>query len=314
VIATELATPLRDPVYCKGYLNGKITGYISIMEGCNNFCSYCVVPYVRGREISRNPYEILHEAERLISEGVKEITLLGQNVNSYLWEEEKDWRFPSLLHALSELKGLVRLRFTTSHPKDLSDELISCFRDVQSLCPHIHLPFQAGSNTVLKRMKRGYTRESYMELISKLRNTKPDIAITSDVMVGFPGESEADFQLTLDLVKGVQFDALFSFKYSDRKFTLAEKMEHKVEEPQKARRLKILQAHQKGITLKRNRALKDKRVEVLVEGPSKRGGQLTGRTGTNKIVNFTCNSNPIGDIIEVKIRQGLVNSLRGEAF
>lgn len=313
VVATDLDTGLRDPIDCRGYLRGRISGYISIMEGCNNFCSYCVVPYVRGREVSRSPHEVLVEAKILISDGIKEITLLGQNVNSYCWEEVgKKWGFPSLLRELSELEGLLRLRFTTSHPKDLSDDLIHCFRDLQPLCPHIHLPFQAGANAVLHRMRRGYTRESYIGLISKLRKTKPDIAITSDVMVGFPGETEKNFESTLDLIRSVQFDALFSFKYSDRKNTVAEKMDHKLDEPEKARRLKTLQAFQRQITLAKNRALEGNQVEVLVEGPSKRGGQLTGRTGTNKIVNFTCNSRPIGDIVNVMIRRGLVNSLRGE--
>jgi tRNA-2-methylthio-N6-dimethylallyladenosine synthase len=315
VVATNLDSGPRDPMDCPGYLKGRISDYISIMEGCNNFCSYCVVPYVRGREVSRSPHEVLEEAKRLISIGIKEITLLGQNVNSYTWEEQgKRWNFTSLLGELSALEGLLRLRFTTSHPKDLSDELIHCFRDLQPLCPHIHLPFQAGANAVLQRMRRGYTRERYLELISKLRKTRADIAITSDVMVGFPGETEKDFQLTLDLIRSVQFDGLFSFKYSDRKNTLAEKMEHKLDDPEKARRLEILQTLQKRITLNKNRALEGKLVEVLVEGPSKRGGQLTGRTETNKIVNFSCNSSPIGDIVTVRIRRGLVNSLRGESL
>lgn len=313
VVATDLDKRPRNPVDCPGYLNGRISGYISVMEGCDNFCSYCVVPYVRGREVSRSPGEVLKEAKRLISEGIKEITLLGQNVNSYYWEEGgKKWDFPSLLCEMSRLKGLLRLRFTTSHPKDLSGDLIKCFRDLQPLCPHIHLPFQAGANAVLSRMRRGYTRERYIGLISKLRKMKPDIAITSDVMVGFPGETVKDFESALDLIRRVQFDALFSFKYSDRKNTVAEKMDNKLDEPEKARRLKTLQALQRQITHAKNRALEGNQVEVLVEGPSKRGGQLTGRTGTNKIVNFTCHSRPIGDIVNVMIRRGLVNSLRGE--
>ncbi|MCP4665004.1 MAG: tRNA (N6-isopentenyl adenosine(37)-C2)-methylthiotransferase MiaB [Deltaproteobacteria bacterium] len=314
LVATNLDTIQRDPIMdCQGYAKGRISGYISIMEGCNNFCSYCVVPYVRGREVSRSPQGVLAEAKRLISDGVKEITLLGQNVNSYCFEErQKKWDFPRLLEELSALKDLLRLRFTTSHPKDLSHDLIHCFRDLPSLCPHIHLPFQAGSNTVLKRMRRGYTRESYMGLISKLRKMQPDMAITSDVMVGFPGETEKDFEWTLDLIKRVQFDSLFSFKYSDRKNTAAEKMDRKLDEPEKARRLQILQALQRQITLKKNRALEGHQVEVLVEGESKRGGQLTGRTGTNKVVNFLCNRSSIGNIVNVVIRQGLVNSLGGE--
>ena len=249
----------------------------------------------------------------MVSEGIKEITLLGQNVNSYLWTRERTLNFASLLREFSELDGLLRLRFTTSHPKDLSDEVIECFGgDLDSLCPHIHLPFQAGSNEVLQRMRRGYTREEYMALIGKLRSSRPDIAITSDVMVGFPGESEEDFRMTLDLVETVQFDALFSFKYSDRKGTLAEKLREKVVEIEKSSRLSVLQSLQKRVTLKKNRDLEGKRFEVLVEGESKRGGQLTGRTGSNKIVNFDCPSAHIGYIVNVIVNRGSLNSLQGE--
>jgi len=282
------------------------------MEGCNNFCSYCIVPYVRGREISRPPDEILSEAENLLSEGIKEITLLGQNVNSYLSKGEKEWGFPALLHELSKLNGLLRLRFTTSHPKDLSDDLIHSFHSIKNLCPHIHLPFQAGSNRILKLMRRGYTRERYLELIDKLRSVNPDIAITSDVMVGFPGESDKDFELTLDLIRQVEFDSLFSFKYSDRKGTSAEKMDGKIEEIVKASRLNVLQDLQKKITLRRNKALEGKQLEVLVEGLSKRGGQLTGRTSSHKVVNFNSNNTEIGSLHKVTIKHSFLNSLLGE--
>ena len=312
IVATGLEPAPSRPVHCQGYFNGRITGYISIMEGCNNFCSYCVVPLVRGREISRAPDEILLEARNLISEGIKAITLLGQNVNSYRWEEGEKWNFTSLLRELSKLEGLLRLRFTTSHPKDLSDELIQYFGEINNLCPQIHLPFQAGSNPVLQRMRRGYTREKYMELVTRLREEEPEIAISSDVMVGFPGESEEDFQLTLDLIKRVQFDGLFSFKYSDRKGTLAEKMSDKVEGREKARRLEALQDLQRQITLRKNKSLVGRQMEVLVEGLSKKGGQLTGRTGYNKVVNFTGNNNYIGHLVEVIIKQGSLNSLQGE--
>jgi len=304
-------TPPR-PVHCEGYFNGRVTGFISIMEGCNNFCSYCVVPFVRGREVSRSPAEILLEAKNLISDGIKDITLLGQNVISYRWEKEEKRNFVSLLRELSKLEGLLRLRFTTSHPKDLSDEIIQCFGDINNLCPHIHLPFQSGSNVILKRMKRGYTRERYMELIAKLRKVTFDIAITSDVIVGFPGESEEDFELTLDLISRVQFDGLFSFKYSDRDGTLAAKMSDKVQAFEKTRRLKVLQDLQNQISLKKNNELEGRKMEVLVEGQSKKGRQLTGRTKTNKIVNFIGNTNCIGQLIDVTIKQGLQNSLRDQ--
>ena len=312
IVATRLeATPFQRN-QCPGYFDGRITGYISIMEGCNNFCSYCIVPFVRGREISRSPHDIFTEAKNLISEGVKEITLLGQNVNSYVLEAEEVWDFVSLLWEVSKLEGLLRLRFVTSHPKDLSDDLIDMFGHTQNLCPHIHLPFQAGSNSVLKRMRRGYTREAYIELIRKLRAVRPDIAVSSDVMVGFPGESEEDFEMTLDLIQQVQFDTLFSFKYSDRAGTSAAKMGNKVGETEKALRLRALQDLQRQITLKKNRDLEGRQLEVLVEGESKRGGQLTGRTGSNKIVNMIGDHNQIGHLVKVTIRDGLLNSLRAE--
>ncbi len=311
IVKTSLKTEPPPPISCRGYFGRSVSGYISIMQGCNNFCSYCIVPFVRGREVSRPPEEILTEAKNLISQGVKEITLLGQNVNSYLWEKGERWSFTSLLRQVSGLAGLLRLRFTTSHPKDLSDDMIQCFTDLDNLCAHIHLPFQAGSNSVLKRMKRGYTREHYLSLIEKLRTVSSDIAITSDVMVGFPGESEKDFMDTLDLIEKIQFDSLFSFKYSDRKGTFAEQMDGKIEESEKASRLSILQKLQKGISLRKNMALEGKKMEVLVEGKSKRGGQLTGRTISNKVVNFDCNNNYIGNLINLQIKHGFLNSLKG---
>jgi len=310
IVATDIDLKPPSPIESNGYFKGRVKSYISIMEGCNNFCSYCIVPYVRGREVSRPPEEILREAEYLISQGVKEITLLGQNVNSYLWE--KGFRFPFLLGKLSQIDGLARMRFTTSHPKDLSDNLIRCFGELNNLCPHIHLPLQAGSNKILKLMNRGYTREKYMELVNKLREARPDIAITSDVMVGFPQESDEDFQRTLDLMRKIGFDSLYSFKYSDRKGTLAEEMHGKIGEAEKSSRLTALQQLQKDITLKKNTRLEGTEVEILVEGQSKRGGQLTGRTGTNKIVNFTHNNSMIGDLIKVRIKRSCANSLWGE--
>ena len=313
IVATSLDLAPPQPAPYSGYFHKRITGYVSIMEGCNNFCSYCIVPYVRGREISRSPDEILTEVENLLSEGIKEITLLGQNVNSYLWEgENKKWGFPALLHKLSKLNGLLRLRFTTSHPKDFSDDLIHSFHSIRNLCHHIHLPFQAGSNRILKLMRRGYTRESYLELIDKLRKIIPDIAITSDVMVGFPCESDKDFELTLDLIRRVEFDSLFSFKYSERKGTFAEKMDGKIHEIVKASRLNILQDLQKKITLKRNKALEGRQLEVLVEGSSKRGGQLTGRTASHKVVNFISNTSQVGSLDTVTIKHSFLNSLWGE--
>jgi len=314
VVATRLEPGPPRPINTPGYFEGRVKAHLSVMEGCNNFCSYCIVPHVRGREVSRSPDEILDEARALISGGVRDITLLGQNVNSYFREEGGGWTFSSLLHEIGKLEGLWRLRFTTSHPKDLSDELIQCFGDISNLCPHLHLPFQAGSNRILRGMKRGYTREKYLELTAKLKEVRSDISITSDVMVGFPGESRADFELTLDLIREVEFDTLFSFKYSDRKGTVAEKMPAKIDEPEKTARLNTLQHLQRQITFKKNRGLEGKQVEVLVEGQSKKNKMLTGRTPSNKIVNFTSDNGKFGVLVKVLIKDGLLNSLRGEAL
>jgi tRNA-2-methylthio-N6-dimethylallyladenosine synthase len=312
IVATDLDSKPSSLITSNGYFKGRVRSFISVMEGCNNFCSYCIVPYVRGREVSRSPADILEEAEHLVSQGVKEVTLLGQNVNSYYWGEEAEYSFPWLLRKLNKVHGLARIRFTTSHPKDLSDELVRCFGDLDKLCPHIHLPFQAGSNRILEQMRRGYTREEYMQLINNLREVRPGIAITSDVMVGFPGESDEDFQMTLDLIRKIEFDSLFSFKYSDRKGTLAEKMHGKIHEAEKSSRLTALQQIQKGITLKKNKSLEGKEVVILVEGHSKKEGQLTGRTDSNKVVNFSNNNNLLGNLVKVRIKNAFVNSLWGE--
>jgi len=313
IIDTDMGLEqIHSPLASNGYFKGRVKGYISVMEGCNNFCSYCVVPYVRGREISRSPEKILKEAEQLVSQGVKEITLLGQNVNSYHYYEKKELNFPSLLRSLNMLDGLARIRFTTSHPKDLSDELIFCFGELDNLCPHIHLPFQSGSDKILKLMNRGYTQKRYKELIKKLRKVRPNMAITSDVMVGFPQESDEDFQMTLDLIQEIEFDNLFSFKYSDRKGTLAAKMTGKVDEKVKTSRLAVLQQLQKYITLIKNKRLEGSELVVLVEGHSKKGRQLTGRTNTNKIVNFNSNYKLLNQLVNVKIKQSFINSLCGE--
>jgi len=294
------------------FFKGRVTGFIAVTQGCDNFCSYCIVPYVRGRERSRGPADILSEADALLAEGVKELTLLGQNVNSYRWEDGSIRRFPDLLRAVAEREGLLRLRFTTSHPKDLSDELIACFAELPALCPHIHLPFQAGSDRVLKRMGRRYSREDYLRLVEKLRRAQPAIALTSDVMVGFPGETEKDFAQTLDLIERIQFDNLYSFKYSDRPGTAAAGMDRKISEEEKAARLETLQRIQETITQRRNQTLVGSTVEVLVEGESRRGRQFSGRSGCNRVVNFKYNKKCLGKIIHVRIKESFIHSLRGE--
>jgi tRNA-2-methylthio-N6-dimethylallyladenosine synthase len=209
------------------------------------------------------------------------------------------------------MRDLLRIRFTTSHPKDLSEDLIYCFNHIPNLCPHIHLPFQAGSNRILNMMNRGYSREDYFNLVNKLRETRPDIAITSDVIVGFPGEDEDDFNMTLDLVQKIEFDNLFSFIYSDRKGTIAEKMDKKISEDIKLSRLKILQDRQKVITLKKNKMLEENEQEIFVEGLSKKGDQFTGRTLSNKVVNFNSDIDMKGKLVKVKIKRAFINSLQG---
>jgi tRNA-2-methylthio-N6-dimethylallyladenosine synthase len=314
VFAADLSQMSTFPAVRSGYFAGRVKSFVTIMEGCNNFCTYCVVPYVRGREVSRPPEDILNETTALVAQGVKEVTLLGQNVNSYRYGRDDGDGFPSLLRRANAIDGLQRIRFTTSHPKDLSDELIQCFSELEKLCPHVHLPFQAGSNRILKAMKRGYTREHYIRLTEKLRNTRPDVAITSDVMVGFPGETERDFEFTIDLVRRIEFDNLYSFKYSDRAGTRAEKMGPKISETEKASRLDALQNLQKAISLSKNKVLVGSTVQVLVEGPSKRENQMTGRTGTNKVTNFSCDIKALGSIINVSVKRCSPNSLWGETL
>lgn len=289
-----------------------VKAFLTIMQGCDNFCAYCVVPYVRGRETSRKPGDILAEARDLLAHGVKEITLLGQNVNSYGRGLEERCSFVELIHQVASLSGLERLRFTTSHPKDLSPGLIRAVAEVGPLCEHVHLPVQSGSTRILKAMSRGYTREAYLEKVEALRDACPDVALTTDIIVGFPGETEADFRATMDLLDQVRFDGMYSFKYSDRPITRASKLAGKLDEHVKGRRLAELQAAQKEITLARNIELVGRRVEVLVEGRSKRRpDQLTGRTRSNKIVNFISPEHLVGKLAYPVVQEAWANSLRG---
>lgn len=289
-----------------------VKAYVNIMQGCDNFCTYCIVPYVRGPEKSRPSWEILKEIRLLAERGVKEVTLLGQNVNSYGKKQKGELSFVQLLYKVAEIPGIERIRFTTSHPKDLTEDLILAFKEIPQLCEHIHLPFQAGSNRILERMNRGYTKEEYLKKVERLREVVPEIAITADVMVGFPGETEEDFRETLDLVQRVQFDNLFSFKYSPRKGTAASQWPDDVPPLVKQRMLEELQALQREITFKKNKALEGKVCEVLVEGFGEREGQLRGRTRCNRVVNFQGPPDLIGKLVWVKIKEGLQNSLRGE--
>jgi tRNA-2-methylthio-N6-dimethylallyladenosine synthase len=297
-------------------LNPRVTktfkASVTIMQGCNNYCAYCVVPFVRGPEESRPSGEILAEVRSLTAKGVKEILLLGQNVNSYGCHRENEISFARLLHDLEKTPGLERIRFTTSHPRDISGELIECFGQISNLCEHIHLPVQAGSNRILKRMNRHYDRETYLWKVSELKKRCPHIAITSDIIVGFPGETTADFEETMDLIKTVQYDDLYSFKYSDRPRTPARNFSEKVEEDEKGRRLIALQAYQKKITLLKNQRLEGEILEILVEGISKKSSrEWMGRTRTNKIVNFSGPPDLMGQVVSVRIEKASMHSLRG---
>jgi tRNA-2-methylthio-N6-dimethylallyladenosine synthase len=251
--------------------------------------------------------------ERLVETGVKEVCLLGQNVNGYGKGLKEEVRFTELLHRINEIEGLDRIRFTTSHPRDLSEELVRAYSGLSKLCEHIHLPFQSGSDKILQAMHRGYTKDSYLEKIDRLRRICPFIAITADVIVGFPGEEEKDFEETLDLIQKVRFDDLFSFKYSPRKGTRAAQFTDQVGDKVKQDRLSILQEIQREITLQKNQEWEGRLEEVLVEGRSKQSPQdMTGRTRSNKIVNFKGDLSMVGRLVRVGITKAYPHSLRGE--
>ena len=307
----------------------QVSKFVTIMRGCDNYCAYCVVPFVRGRESSRSPESIIREIRALVDRGVKEVTLLGQNVNSY-GKKQHLCSFAELLSKINELEGLLRIRFTTSHPKDLSSDLIVAFKSLDKLCSHIHLPVQSGSNRILKRMNRKYTLEQYLDKVAKLRDTCPQIAITSDMIVGFPGETDGDFEQTLELVKTVEYDGLFAFQYSERPYAPAAKLPDKISESVKSKRLQILLDLQQQYTKEKNQALVGSTQIILTDGLSKKQVsepadtdsqtlQWTGRTFTNKIVNFSldetpiCNENLTGRLIDVRIERALSHSLFGKA-
>lgn len=311
-IAVEVCDDFPCPDQRPSAEGRKVKAYVTIMQGCDNFCSFCVVPSVRGREKSRSSEEVLCEITRLVESGVQEVMLLGQNVNSYGLTSPGALNFPRLLGEINRISGLKRIRFTTSHPKDLSEELIECFGSLDKLCPHIHLPVQSGSTRVLARMNRGYTREEYLAKVRRLRQVRPEIALTTDIIVGFPGETEEDFQDTLDIVREIKYDEFYSFKYSDRPHTAASEYDQKLPEEEKARRLSLLHSTQKSITVGKNKALVGKSLEVLVEGCSKKGArQLAGRTGTNKVVNFEGPPDLVGEMVMITIIAANPHSLHG---
>jgi len=290
----------------------RIGGFVSIMRGCNNFCHYCIVPYTRGRERSRDVESILKEVRDLRDRGFKEVTLLGQNVNSYRWNEQNS--FPQLLRRVAEEAPQMRIRFTTSHPKDMSDETLHVIADMPNVCKHIHLPVQSGSNHILKLMNRKYTREWYLERVDAIRRIIPDCGLSTDIFVGYHDETEEDHQLSLSLMREVGYDSAFMFKYSERPGTYASKhLPDNIPEEEKIRRLNELITLQTEISAQQNKKDEGKEFDVLVESFSKRSReQLCGRTEQNKMVVFDKASHHIGETVRVKITGSTSATLLGE--
>jgi tRNA-2-methylthio-N6-dimethylallyladenosine synthase len=297
--------------YCPDPGPGQVRAFVTIMQGCDNHCSYCIVPHVRGPEKSRPLEEILQEVRRLAGLGVKEVILLGQNVNSYGRNLEGGFGFVQLLERLEDVQGIERIRFTTSHPKDLSVELMDAMARLGKVCEHLHLPVQSGSTRVLQAMNRGYTREEYLGKVEALRKRVPGISLTTDLIVGFPGETEQDLELTLDLLKRVRFDSIYSFKFSPRPFTAAASMEDNVPGDIKAERLRRVQELQEAITADILQECVGSLEEVLVEGPSLRGShQVTGRTRTYRIVHMPGDPDRLrGRLVTARIHKSLKHSL-----
>ena len=318
---TELSTSetYKDVVPQRIGIGHKIGGFVSIMRGCNNFCHYCIVPYTRGRERSRDVESILREVRDLRDKGFKEVTLLGQNVNSYKLENLEgldSLDFPALLRRVAEEVPTMRVRFTTSHPKDMSDETLKVIAEVPNVCKHIHLPVQSGSDRILKLMNRKYTREWYMDRVHAIRRIIPDCALSTDIFVGYHSETEEDHQLSLDLMREVGYDSAFMFKYSERPGTYASKhLPDNVSEEEKIRRLNELIALQTEMSAIQNKKDEGKEFDVLVEGFSKRSReQLCGRTEQNKMVVFDKGTHHIGETVRVRITGSTSATLLGEAI
>ena len=310
----------RDPSYMddpegRSRIEGA-KAFVTVMQGCNKVCSFCIVPHVRGREVSRPSAKILAEIESLARHGVKEVMLLGQNVNSYGKTSPGELSFAELLGRVDAVANLQRIRFTTSHPQDLSPELIEAFATLDKLCKHLHLPVQSGSDSVLTRMRRGYTRDEYLTRIDRLRKRCPEVALSTDIIVGFPGETEAEFADTLEMLRQVEYDEIFSFIYSPRTQTVSAKIydDDVVNEIKKDRLQEVLRL-QKEISLKNNRQRIGNIEEVLVDGRSRlKNGQVMGRTRTNRIVNLTGEETLVGSLLPVRIIGATANSLIGEVI
>ena len=293
--------------------DSSIKAFVTIMYGCNNFCSYCVVPYVRGRERSRKSEEIINEIEALVLKGYKEVTLVGQNVNSYGKGLDEDIDFSRLLRKVNTIEGLDRIRFVSSHPKDLTDEVIMAVKECEKACEQIHLPVQSGSDTLLKSMNRHYDRARYLEVMKKIKEEMPECSISTDLIIGFPGETDKDVEDTLSLIKEVQFDSAFTFIYSRRNNTPADKMEDQIPENIKHERFnKVIEAINASV-LNGNKRYEGRVVEVLVDGKSKNDEtKLMGRTREGRLVNFIGDSGNIGTLVNIKINRAQPYSLFGE--
>ena len=283
---------------------------VNITYGCNNFCTYCIVPYTRGREKSRSLEDVVREVEKLVADGAIEVMLLGQNVNSFI--DDKGNTFPTLVRAINDIEGLERIRFMTSNPKDLSDELIECYRTCEKLCKHIHLPVQSGSSSVLKRMNRRYDREKYIDIINKLKLACPDIAITTDIIVGFPGETEEEFEDTLSLVEYVKYDSAFTFIYSPREGTPAAGFSDQIPYDIKHERFERLNEAINKYSLEKNERLSDKTVKVLIDGSSRKDDKsYSGRTDGFKLVNVSSGRDITGQLVDVRITECKTFSIDG---
>ena len=295
--------------------NNPWRAYVTIIEGCDKACSYCVVPFTRGPERSRASASVLEEVRQLVDLGYTEVLLLGQTVNSYADPSARRMRFSELLAAVAEVPGMRRVRFMTSHPRDFGKDIVEAIEAVSAICDHVHLPVQSGSTAVLRAMARTYTREEYLERIAMLRGAKRRISITTDLIVGFPGETERDFAKTLSLMDAVRYDGAFSFKYSPRPNTPSLQMEDAIPEEEKSRRLWILQARQRDIQIERNARLVGEVFEVLVEGKSRRENQWMGHTSCNRVLNFTSPANELlGHYVQVRVTGAGPHSLVGEAI
>jgi tRNA-2-methylthio-N6-dimethylallyladenosine synthase len=308
----------REPSYmedpqCRTEVQGA-KAFVTIMQGCNKVCSFCIVPHVRGREVSRPSIRIVAEIESLVRHGVKEVMLLGQNVNSYGKTSPGEISFAQLLGRVNKVDGLRRIRFTTSHPQDLSPELIEAFATLDKLCEHLHLPVQSGADSVLARMRRGYTRNEYLARIDRLRKRCPHVALSTDIIVGFPGETDAEFADTLEMLGQVEYDEIYSFMYSPRPQTVSAKIyDDDVGEELKKARLQRVQSLQREISLRKNRENIGNVEEILVDGKSRlKNGQIMGRTRANRIVNLTGEETLVGSLLPVRIIGATANSLIGE--